>query len=353
MSTTAQKTDIKDEIPEVAARRLKKREFDRKAQRAARERTKSRIAYLEELVEHLSHKDVNAEVSRLMEQLLQTTQERDKLISFLASLETTIRHHTDAFSAQSKGSSISVVGAMQALSELPEDIKSFDQTQAPEEGATSPSYRDEYATPDTCISLPPTDFGWGFDTPEIPIIASKSAAMPYPRHTVQNCDEIQPTPTILPRRDTGLSQEASSPVNNFIIPQSPQPCHCSTVIQVNQRNLNPNIWRQINHALGKPVELSQLAIEAEDRASQDTPVRAIVEGWDSVERAGMMTDSWRKLRMVDDLCFSKPGVRERFVFSQHRYCSNLFWQLFRANLTILWQSGFNDCFIKRNQITDQ
>ncbi|KAM0321589.1 hypothetical protein ACHAQA_010015 [Verticillium albo-atrum] len=165
MSTTAQKTDVKDEIPEVAARRLKKRELDRKAQRAARERTKSRIASLEKLVEHLSHKDVNAEVSRLMEQLLQTTQERDKLIGFLTSLGTTIRYHTDAFSAQSKGSSISVVGAMQALSELPEDIKSFDQTQAPEEGATSPSYGDEYATPDSCVSLPPTDFGWSQDTP--------------------------------------------------------------------------------------------------------------------------------------------------------------------------------------------
>ncbi|KAH6705700.1 hypothetical protein EV126DRAFT_516627 [Verticillium dahliae] len=141
MSTTAQKTDVEDEIPEVAARRLKKRELDRKAQRAEGERTKSHIANLEKLVEHLSHKDVNAEVSRLMEQLLQTTQERDKLIGFLASLGTTIRYHTDAFSAQSKGSLISVVGAMQALSELPEDIKSFDQTQAPEGGHISLVWR--------------------------------------------------------------------------------------------------------------------------------------------------------------------------------------------------------------------
>ncbi|PNH35193.1 hypothetical protein VD0002_g9313 [Verticillium dahliae] len=146
--------------------------------------------------------------------------------------------------------------------------------------------------------------------------------------------------------------------------------------------------------------MSPLAIEDEDRASQDTPVRAIVEGWESVERAGMMTDSWRKLRIIDGLCLSKcgsverlatlkmmhvlitchgdptparmatlprwfrkrpsqslphsyaidffvwPGVRERFVFSQHHYCANIFWHLFGSSLTILWQFGFNNCFMK-------
>ncbi|KAF3343387.1 hypothetical protein VD0002_g9772 [Verticillium dahliae] len=69
MSTTAQKT-TKDGDPEVLASRLKKRELDRKAQRAARKRTQDRIVQLEELVEHLSRNDINAEASRLMERLL-------------------------------------------------------------------------------------------------------------------------------------------------------------------------------------------------------------------------------------------------------------------------------------------
>ncbi|KAG7134452.1 hypothetical protein HYQ45_018903 [Verticillium longisporum] len=334
--------------PEVPASRLKKRELDRKAQRAARKRTQDRIVQLEELVAHLSRNDINAEASRLMERLLQTTQERDKLMGVLSSLGATIRHHTDTFSAQSKVSLSSVVGAMVSPSDLPEDVQPSDQTHTLEEGPASPLSRNEYVTPGTCFPPPPANASCEFDTPEKPIIAGKPMMTSYSRHVVQNLDEVKQTPITLLRSDSELSQETNSFGNSFIIPQSPQPCHCSTVLRVNQRNPNPNIWRLANHALGRPVKMSPLAIEDEDRASQDTPVRAIVEGWESVERAGMMTDSWRKLRIIDGLCLSKcgPGVRERFVFSQHHYCANIFWHLFGSSLTILWQFGFNNCFMK-------
>ncbi|KAI1045017.1 hypothetical protein LB505_013352 [Fusarium chuoi] len=51
------------------ARRLKKRELDRKAQRLARERTKSRIAQLESMVDNLRQDDSNAQIATLMDQL--------------------------------------------------------------------------------------------------------------------------------------------------------------------------------------------------------------------------------------------------------------------------------------------
>ncbi|WKT54073.1 hypothetical protein QSH57_004657 [Fusarium oxysporum f. sp. vasinfectum] len=75
------------------ARRLKKREVDRKAQRSARERTKRRIAQLESMVENLRQNDTPAQITSLMDQLGHVTQERDKLLGVLDSLGSTIRCH--------------------------------------------------------------------------------------------------------------------------------------------------------------------------------------------------------------------------------------------------------------------
>jgi hypothetical protein len=40
----------------------------------------------------------------------------------------------------------------------------------------------------------------------------------------------------------------------------------------------------------------------------------------------------------------RPGLRERFVFHQHRYCSNKFWKLLCTHLRILWPFEFRDCY---------
>jgi len=48
--------------------------------------------------------------------------------------------------------------------------------------------------------------------------------------------------------------------------------------------------------------------------------------------------------------FAWPGVRERFVFAQHRYCSNSFWHLFNSCLHILWPYELRDCY-SRNATT--
>ncbi|KAF5234161.1 hypothetical protein FANTH_12263 [Fusarium anthophilum] len=75
------------------ARRLKKRELDRKAQRLARERTKSRIAQLESTVDNLRKGNSNAQIANLMDQLAKVTKERDNLLEVLDSLGSTIRRH--------------------------------------------------------------------------------------------------------------------------------------------------------------------------------------------------------------------------------------------------------------------
>lgn len=49
---------------------------------------------------------------------------------------------------------------------------------------------------------------------------------------------------------------------------------------------------------------------------------------------------------------SRPGIRERFVFHEHKYCINDFWYLFVANLRIMWPYEFRDTY-SRNTTTGQ
>jgi hypothetical protein len=44
------------------------------------------------------------------------------------------------------------------------------------------------------------------------------------------------------------------------------------------------------------------------------------------------------------LTYTRPGLRERFVFSEHSYCTDLFWHLLNKSLRILWQYDFRDCY---------
>ena len=47
--------------------------------------------------------------------------------------------------------------------------------------------------------------------------------------------------------------------------------------------------------------------------SETVPVRAILEGWDVVERAGQLSPLWKKLRRIDELQFSGCADTERLA----------------------------------------
>ena len=76
--------------PAVSARILKKRETDRKCQRMIRERTKTRIAYLEGLVENFRQQDSSGRVETLMKQLSDLKDERDTLAKQVKNIESII-----------------------------------------------------------------------------------------------------------------------------------------------------------------------------------------------------------------------------------------------------------------------
>lgn len=84
-----QVTAMDDDHPSAktaAARRMKKRELDRKCQRMARDRTKARMAYLEGLVEDFQRQDSSGHIAALMSQLAEVRKERDTLARTLQSI---------------------------------------------------------------------------------------------------------------------------------------------------------------------------------------------------------------------------------------------------------------------------
>lgn len=182
-------------------------------------------------------------------------------------------------------------------------------------------------------------------------------------------------------------------------------CECST----NHSALDPtqtlNKWRYANDTLTEWFKWSPQALDMTRYIAynDDVPVRAMVEGWDAVEKTGNMHPAWKILRGIDENIFSSceprerlailivmglllqahlnptteqhkklpsfylkrpsqdmlhsyateyfawPGLRERFVFSEHRYCSNIFWKLFCKGLRLQWAYEFRDCYVKNTE----
>ncbi|KAF3812096.1 hypothetical protein GCG54_00009780 [Colletotrichum gloeosporioides] len=194
---------------------------------------------------------------------------------------------------------------------------------------------------------------------------------------------------------------------NLIVPPPELPCDCITVrTPAGPAPPKVNVWRAVNQVLAKRCRISKEAHVAEDANDEDIPVRVLLEGWDAVARSRPLSKLWKKLRRVDELCFQTcpkterlailrtmhlllqyhsdptpsryaklptwylkrpsqtmphsyaidffvwPGVRERFVFGQHHYCNNSFWDLFGPNFHLLWPYEFRDAY-KKSLVTGQ
>ncbi|KAF4980176.1 hypothetical protein FZEAL_3754 [Fusarium zealandicum] len=373
-------------------RRVKKRELDRKAQRLSRERTKSRIAQLEAMVESLRQSDTNAQIASLMDQLSKVTKERDDMLQVLTSLGTTIQRHLDA--PAPAGSSRTPVGASTqatiSLGLMGPEISQETPGSSSETSALAPwDLAPAQPQVTNCLGNETWDYAVSCSDQFPPAMAMDNTIMGHAG------GELIPLPELLP--NVQMSEE------DVIIPTPAMTCPCSNPnsCSSDRHPRKPrNIWRAANETLKRLTKLSSEEIIVEDLTSEDTPVRAVLEGWDSVDRAGKMSSSWRKLRHIDETCFRNcpnterlailtimhllltyhgesslerrsalprwlwmrpsqalahsyaidffvwPGIRERFVFSQHQYCTNLFWDLFQSNLKILWPYDFRDTYMQ-------
>ncbi|KAF5004382.1 hypothetical protein FDECE_9129 [Fusarium decemcellulare] len=86
-------TPVPSDENEADSRRAKKRELDRRAQRAARERNRNRIALLEATIEAMKKEDSGRRAAQLIEELTQVKKERDDLENTLQSIKDLITPH--------------------------------------------------------------------------------------------------------------------------------------------------------------------------------------------------------------------------------------------------------------------
>lgn len=344
--------------PAVSARILKKRETDRRCQRMIRERTKSRIAYLEGLVEQFRQQDASGRVETLMQQLQEVKEERDTLAKQVKNIE-------------------SIVSSTK-LKEEPDTrdttlvrLRSNESTRPPNVSISpQPAYHHSSPSVDDLASASPPDPGYAIHNKEYQAYMESSSRSSWAASTLQ--------------------------------PPHSQSCECSSHYSALDPGRALNKWRYANDTLTEWFKWSPQALDMSKYAAfnDDVPVRAIVEGWDAVEKYGHMHPAWRLLRGIDQNIFStcdarerlailqvmglllqahinptteqhrklppfyikrpsqdmlhsyateyfaRPGLRERFIFSEHRYCSNIFWRLFCKSLRLQWPFEFRDCYTR-------
>lgn len=245
----------------ATARKLKKRELDRKAKRVARERTKNRIRELESLVEQLKADTSNPHLFNLMSTLNQVTQQRDKLQAVIQSIGKTVQRHVHEH------------GSPAPYSEPPNHLEKVTESLTEGIADTNVTAEGSRGTGGFWdIETLPTEGSWG-----------------------------QPVEPLVERQPHSCTSE------DIIVPRPEWPCDC---VQTGPNGYVGNTWREAT-ALGKSTGLSPAQLAIEDLTSEDTPVRVVLNGWDSVVKAGKMSVSWWKLREIDEMCFSTCGEVKR------------------------------------------
>ncbi|KAF5254106.1 hypothetical protein FANTH_988 [Fusarium anthophilum] len=358
--------------PTTDSQRLKKRESDRKAQRVSRERTKSRIAYLEDLVQKLSSGDDHDKTLSLMAQLSEVTKQRDSLIRFL---DSTSLSFTRRLSEAKKWESRTA-----AEEKSPEQQPS----------ASGSVYRESPALLPDLLETTPANNELSLFSPDFNGILPGDTA-------------LEGGQAYMNLKSATYSASHGHPVNDKTSAAS-SPCDCtsSEIRRLSDGSVvSRNIWQAGNQVLKEPPgHLSTSMMALEDEASEDVPVRVVLYGWEHLEQSGRMTPLWKRIRYLDEICFSAcgqverlavihmvhrymrayadptsanastilprwymkstssqdvsghpavdyfawPSFRQQFSRYPHRYCSNLFWHMFKEHLRITWPYEFRDVY---------
>jgi len=277
----------------VDSRRLKKRELDRRCQRMARERTKQRIAYLEELVDNFRKQDASGQVANLMKQLADVQKERDELSKTLKTIANSLRSHEVLNTDTSKSV----------------DGEGKDEVSADEVLVHGPTVlpRPGNSIPVNNIRLQPVD-----DTlTEVAIDDSPEEG------PLMLDDNFRQEPATSPEEDVVEVNNLASPEvldPDPVYPKAEESCDCCPKNAPPGYRPPPNIWRSACEALSSRERLPSEIMRIEDAYAEDIPVRAIIEGWDSVTAFyGGLPPLWQKLRQIDEIVFQGMEIKERLA----------------------------------------
>ncbi|KAK4935705.1 hypothetical protein LTR10_023288 [Elasticomyces elasticus] len=379
-STMAQRSSPSDPAEQndakgVSSRRLKKREIDRRCQRQARERTKTRIAYLEGLVEDFRRKDASGQVATLMQQLKDVEAERDTMSKTLKDIQKAMDvHRPPRVGEDEQAQSIDLLGSPgnernSSIISMADDAPLALKTEPGDaEAEIADSFDLSHFTPSPTRQFPPQDMLFA---PEI----------------------------------VRLDTDSQRPMSQAIVQakkreENPMPSRHADRVPGRRPVWQGNYWRYANEVLSERFDWTDNVFPESDAMSDDVPIRVLLEGWDAVEQRGPLHPSWQILRRIDQTLFAScpkterlvilramhtllqfhtestseryqklppwymrrpsqtiahsyaidffawPGIRERFIFGEHNYCQNEFWHLFCKSLRFLWPYEFRDCYTR-------
>ena len=260
-----------DDFNELSERKQRKREIDRRSQQNKREKVKTRIAYLEGLVEILKPQD--GSVNSLANQLSEAVEERDRLSETL----TGVRRLLSSLEVKTRPDVVA------KLSSLGPENDSADQSSIGAENAVEPSSSIDNT------GRPPieTEYDVG--------LAS------------QTTDPRDLNLTELPDITTNICR------GSHISHAAYGACECNVTTSVSRAGSGPSLWRYTDYVLSEHFRSQELIVAPEDAMSQDTFVRALVHGWNSIGPTSSMPLSWRTLRRIDEHYFSMCSHVERLA----------------------------------------
>lgn len=301
------KLSDEDGIPDKV---LKKRAIDRRSQRKARERTKSRIAELESQLEEFKKGDMDASIKMLLNKLDQSEAERLKLDTTLKSLENILacrhssqprrnRHWPLETDNRSKEATSSFKFITVDGSESPLSVESEENL------------------------APSATYGMNLVLQNTPICSGSSNS------TTASTDNL--AVGIAPSGDFD-GGESGTPYLGIDAYQPDVSC-AALRIRLNHPNMTTvcpchpllssksfNRWRYINEALMLSFRHRGFLSGNNGGINDDVPIRAILDGWDSVEQTHELPVGWQLMRLIDETLFLTCGKTERFaiMFFMHQ-----------------------------------
>ncbi|OCT50105.1 bZIP transcription factor [Cladophialophora carrionii] len=380
----------------VSSRRLKKREIDRRCQRQARERTKTRIAYLEGLVEDFRRQDSSGQLATLLKQLKEVESERDMMAKTLKDIQKAMETHKSL------------------------NLTTEEEMEGKRGSGHEGTRRDRHSSSVSPLADDPP-IGLQEDHAELLKRTSPSRNFdlavfsPAPSLPLRSQDQLF-APEVVPLPGDGQSPSEVLVQAKCSKEPNPMPCNyaenwtaplssCSCVgchqHQPGRRSVwRGNYWRYANEVLSERFDWTEDVAPESDVMCDDVPIRALLEGWDAVASRAPLHPSWQILRRIDETLFAMcpkverlailramhtllqfhtestseryvrlppwymrrpsqkiahsyaidyfawPGVRERFIFNEHDYCGNEFWTLFTTSFKLLWPYEFRDCYTR-------
>ncbi|KAF4943447.1 hypothetical protein FGADI_13407 [Fusarium gaditjirri] len=224
--------------------------------------------HLETLVANFQEADSDVRFSSLNEQLSEVTSERDRLRGLLESLNFTIRSHLDETPATRPTiSSVACKDGLARLQQKGPDISDSQETEP------FPLCSSGIGNVNSAASISISDGVQAWDNLEFldpdPLLLHLP---PFPQTALQECECMLTAPY-----DAGTTL---------------------------------NFWRQVNDIY---QSFAHVDLAAEDQESEDSIIRAVLYGWDSVGPAEREPATCRMLRSVDELPWVKPNPTDRLA----------------------------------------